>query len=295
MVEWGEAAPRHGAAPRSDGTALDYIDVEGGQLAIRRHGIGKGRPLVILPPAPGSASQLGALPEALAADREVVAIDLPGCGDSDVLVGVSVDVEAYADQLALAIGILFRVPVDLYARDGACAVAIALRKRHPETLRGVLLDNPPAIRPDERDEIASRYAEPITLDWDGAHLIRLWHATRDQELYWPWYERTRDAVRYENDPEIDPNLLTGEVHAYLKNHATYAETWKAVLSYPIFEALQEKRCGMVISGDTDGRFFKLARSSVSGQFMELPRGTFARSRKVIEALKCAISDHATNA
>ena len=281
---WGASGIRHGAAPRRNGSALDYVDVAGGQLAVARWGIGKGRPLVILPPAPGSVTQLGTLPEYLGEEREAIAIDLPGCGDSDVLEGTPVTVEAFAEQVATALDQLAEGPVDIYARDGAAAVALDLRRQAPDRVRRLLIDNVPAVAPTERDEIAEAYAEPITLDWDGAHLVRLWHATRDKELYWPWYNRTIDGVRYENDPQIDPHQLTVEVNAYLKNFESYAPTWKAILQYPVYEALAEPSDDIVVCADEDGRYAHLARAVAGDRFRDMPLGVLARSGKILKLL-----------
>ncbi|WJR76804.1 alpha/beta hydrolase [Bradyrhizobium sp. NP1] len=226
---------------------------------------------------------LGTLPELLSKDREVIAIDLPGCGDSDALANVAVEVEAYARTIAGALPALADVPVDVYARDGGGAVAVALTQHAPSLIKKVVLDNPSALPPAQRDEIAARYAEPIQLDWDGAHLIRLWHATRDQELYWPWYERTREAVR-KNDPDIDPERLTTEVHAYLKNHESYEDTWKAVLTYPMYELIEKGRDRLVICGDENGKFVDFARAAAGAAFHALPAGNFARSAAILDLL-----------
>lgn len=284
VAPWGTQELVHRPQPRATGATFDYIDVGGGQLAIARYGIGKGRPLVILPPAPGSVTQLATLPQHLAETREVIAIDLPGCGDSDPLGPEAPTVEAMATRIEAAILALALGPVDIYARDGGGAVALALGRRNPALLRRVMLDNPPALAPDTRDEIARNYATPIAIDRDGAHLLRLWHATRDQELYWPWYNQTRDGVRYENDPQIDPRQLTIEVTAYLKNHATYAATWHAILSWPLHEALQTPKREWIVGADADARFYHLAKRAAGARFVELPAGMLARSRAILDAL-----------
>lgn len=279
---WESAPPLSATKRRADGVTRDYVDLPGGQLALRRYGSGAGRPLVILPPAPGSASQLFTLPDLLARDREVVIVDLPGCGDSDALTGVPIDIDAYADAVGQAVERLFDGAVDIYARDGGAAVALALDGARPDRIRKLILDNPPALSEAERTEIAPRYAEPISLTWDGSYLIRLWHATRDQELFWPWYERKRIAIR-ETDPDIDPDRLTVEVHAYLKHYASYAATWQAVLSYPTADRI-EASGKAIVCGDANGKFVPHAKRTAGDAFHDLPASMLARAQSILRLL-----------
>ena len=100
VVPWGDAPGFAETGRRSSGVTHDYVDVTGGQLALRRYGEGSGRPILVLPPAPGSASQLDSLPELLARGRDVVVIDLPGCGDSDAFPDAPVQVDSLSEIVA---------------------------------------------------------------------------------------------------------------------------------------------------------------------------------------------------
>jgi hypothetical protein len=66
----------------------------------------------------------------------------------------------------------------------------------------------------ERSSWPSQYTLPLTPDWDGSYLIRLWHQIRDRELFHPWFERTRAKIR-PVEPQLDADLLTLEVFAAL--------------------------------------------------------------------------------
>lgn len=275
-------APRisHRASVRQDGSVFDYVEVSGLQLAVARYGVGKGNPMVILPPAPGSVTQLAMLPAYLGRKREVIAIDLPGCGYSDAADEISV--EGHADLIAEAMETYGLKGVDLYAKDGAAAIALTLKARFPDLVGQILLDNPPILPPEEREEIATKYARPIEIEPEGTHLVKIWHATRDQELYWPWYNHTREGVRFENDPQIDPKALTIEVAAYLKNHQTYAPTWKAVLSFPLAEALAEDPSVKVCAHE-DGRFTHLAKKALGDRVIDLPNGALPLCDAILKA------------
>jgi len=267
---WPDAPAIKAPSRRLVGVTNDYVDLDEGQLFVRRWGkAGERLPLVMLPPAPGSATQLDTLPELLSCDREVFAIDLPGCGDSDAFAGAKHEVARSAGLIADALKKLGIAKADVYGRHGGASVAVELAAQHPGMVGALVLDSPPALDEGERREIAPRYAEPIELDWDGSHLIRLWHATRDQELFWPWYERKIDRIR-RNDPDVRPDRLTTEVIAYLKNYQTYAGMWEAVLSHPVRDRLAGLGRSYTICGNPNDKFANHAKAVAGDSFVALP-------------------------
>lgn len=276
---WPDAPTIRPPSRRAEGVTCDYVELDDGQLFVRRWGQGGKRPLLMLPPAPGSATQFDTIPELLAADREVIAIDLPGCGDSDAFDGVVNSVEDSAALVAEALSRLGLNKVDLYGRHGGASVAVALAEKHSDLVGALVLECPPALPADERKEIAPRYAEPIELDWDGSHLIRLWHATRDQELFWPWYERKIDRIR-KNEPNVRPDRLSTEVLAYLKNYRSYAPMWEAVLSYPVREKLAGMQRPVAVCGSVNDKFADHTRAAVGERFVELPDSRLAAAQIV---------------
>lgn len=265
------------------GATHDYVDVANGQLALSRYGASSKRPLLILPPVPGSATQLDRFPQHLAVDREVVTLDLPGCGDSDSMPGVVGSIANMANVIAEAISKLFQGAVDIYAKDGGACVAVELSNQRPDLVGRLFLQNAPALGRVNREEIALRYAEKLDITWDGSYLIKLWHATRDQELYWPWYDRTRQAVR-DVDFEIEPDQLTVEVLAYLKNAGSYHLSWKAVLSYPLVEALADYKGPLTLLANRNEKFFRQLGDISGHDLRELPDGYLAQAEVVRDLL-----------
>ena len=79
----------------------------GGRMHLRRAGPAGRRPVIALHSAPGSSAPLAGLIEALATDRDVIAPDYLGNGESDKPSGrvdiaeLARDVVALADTLAL--------------------------------------------------------------------------------------------------------------------------------------------------------------------------------------------------
>ncbi|MBV8911442.1 MAG: alpha/beta fold hydrolase, partial [Acetobacteraceae bacterium] len=94
------------------GLTRRIVSVTGGQVMVRQGGAGAGRPLVVLPPIPGSSKEMLPLLERLARSRRVVAIDAPGAGDSTALAG-PFRIEAIAQALIEALDALGLQQVDL--------------------------------------------------------------------------------------------------------------------------------------------------------------------------------------
>lgn len=211
------------------GTSRAYVDVERGQLALCVGGPKTGRPLVVLPPIPGSAWMLNDEIRALSQTRPVVAIDAPGCGDSDPC-GV-VDAESLGGLVAQAIDRLGLTDFDLYAVNGGCTAAVEVARQRPRLDRSVVLESP--VRQHQtRPDYADRYAPPIEPRWDGTHLLTLWHMTRARHLFRPWYEQ-RLVARYTagSGRRLDAEMLDRELLAYLGSWRSYASIWRLVLGH----------------------------------------------------------------
>lgn len=162
----------------------DYVQTGGGQVLVRRAGV-EGPTLVLLHDLPGAGAALEPVVAALAPERRVVAIDLPGAGDSAALPGEP-SLDAVASVLLEAIDGLGVERLDLYAVGLGAPAAVALAARLAGRVDRLLLDRP---RLDRVDTIDREFPaiEPTT---SGAHLIDLWCVWRDRQLWSPWYDRT---------------------------------------------------------------------------------------------------------
>ena len=221
--------------------SVGYLDLAEGQVLLRSvNPAGVGTPVLVLHHAPGSTACYEALLLALGQDRRALAFDLPGCGESLPPPGFVPDIAAWASTVLAVLDQLELPQVQLYGHGGGAAVAVELAYRAPDRVASVTLDGPPALPSEGRDGFAASYAPSARPDWDGSHLIRVWHHLRDQELWWPWYTRTQAAAR-PGEPDLDPASLTLRARECLKQPASYQPAWKAVLSYPLLERLPELR------------------------------------------------------
>ena len=217
-------------------TTCDYVEVSGGQLLVRSAGAATDvPPVVVLHDVPGSSALLDPLIIAVGQHRRTLAFDLPGQGES-MTHGATPDVATWAKSVLEAMGRLGVSSAHLYAHGTGGVVGVEIAARAPHRVASLILGAPPTLPPDLRARLAPDYAPSAAPEWDGSHLLRVWHHLRDQELWWPWTDRTRAAVR-QGEPDIDPEHLNLRARECLKQAPHYRPAWQSVLSYPLQEKL----------------------------------------------------------
>jgi pimeloyl-ACP methyl ester carboxylesterase len=246
--------------PRPLGITKSYVDAGPLQLGLRSAGQqNRSRALLVVPPVPGSASMLEAEIEQFAKTRPVFAIDAPGCGDSDARSELSA--AAMSQAIAEALRTLGVDEPDVYALHGGCSVV-------PKKIRKAVLEAPARRHRDTPDYLAA-YAPPIEPRWDGAHLISLWHATRNRRLFRPWYDQRLES-RYTAELALDVETINREVLAYLESWRTWHLAWRAVLEHP----LRENAASAARPSD---EFFRAGLA-------ELPEAMLPRVQRILELL-----------
>jgi pimeloyl-ACP methyl ester carboxylesterase len=232
------------------GERCGYVDLAHGQVHLRCRGGGSKRPLLLLHEAPGSSAQLRPLMQELAAERPVIAIDLPGLGDSDPV--TNPEVANYKLVLLDLLDSLQVREVDLLAEFTATPLAIELARTVPERVHRMILDGVFFFTASERRALRKQFCPPLIPTRDGTHLLALWQRLRDQELSWPWYDSDRTAVRRRT-----PDLTAARLHPMLvdvmKQPAHYGELCLAAFEYPVKEMLEQLRHPVLLAqtpGDT---------------------------------------------
>ena len=211
----GAPPPAPQATPLPGRTTTNYVD----GLLVRSTALGDCPTLVIHHP-PGSSFLYDGLVLALG---NAFAPDLPGNGESEP---GEQSVQAWTDAVHKLIERMKIGELRIYVHNGGAAVAVELAHRLGKRVRRLVLDAPAFL---EDRQMAARYAPSVTPTWDGSHWLRAWHHIRDQELWWPWYERTHENVR--RTARIDPQELTLRVREAMKQPASYEAAWRACLSY----------------------------------------------------------------
>ena len=173
----GDAAPRtarvHAPAPHASRRA--FAPTRHGQLHYRIRLPEKpsgSPPLLCFHMAPISGKQfLAFLPE-IGLDRLVLAVDMPGFGESDMPRDLPSTADFAAAMSDLIDSFGFR-QVDLLGDHTGGFIAIELAIRRPDAVRRVVLTSTPVINDAER---ASRRIGPPILSDDGSHARERWQA-----------------------------------------------------------------------------------------------------------------------
>lgn len=215
----------------------DYISTRHGDVQAYAAGLDKPRiPVLYLHELPGGFElHLQEIGE-LAADRPVFAFDLGG--NSESLVDRVPDVDLWLEQIEDVCAALGLKHVEISAIGSAAPLALAFAARRRDLVSGVILRSPPLLTAEERAALATAYAPDITPSEDGSHYLRLWHHLRDQELWWPWFDKSHQARR-STPPRIDPEELTRRAVILLKQPELYAPIWHEVLGADTGKLLSE--------------------------------------------------------
>lgn len=129
-------------------------------------------PLLCFHMAPISGKQyLNFLPE-IGRDRVVLAVDMPGFGESDMPRNPPAIADFAGAMSDLIDGLGFR-QVDLLGDHTGGFIAIELAVQRPDVVRRVVLASTPVITDADR---AKRYIGPPTLSTDGSHARERWTA-----------------------------------------------------------------------------------------------------------------------
>jgi pimeloyl-ACP methyl ester carboxylesterase len=268
----------------------DYVDLTGGQVAVNRAGPDDGVPIILLPHLPGDISlDTGVMLELAALGRRVIALDMPGNGDSDDWAAAP-SVAGYAGVVEEVLNALGLAKVDLLGHQGGASVAteFALTKR--EKVRNLILFAPLAMPDEIRLALAPNYAPPIEPKWDGSHLISLWFALRNEQLFWPWYNESTDAIR-QIEPEVDPKLLSRKITGILKKHRNYHTVWGAMFDYPVRDRLQMVAVRTLVASVEDDPFHRFAPGAAAmmadGDYQMLDREHDAIAKAIDNFLNAA--------
>lgn len=261
-----------------------FIDLPHGQTHFRTAGEGAGDPILALHASPGSSRQLLGLITDLSTEAKVIAPDTPGNGDSQGLFDGEPTIQQLAEAELRFMDEMKLDRVKLYGSHTGAAIASELALMAPDRVSHLVLDGVDYLTPEEREEILATYAFPFTPDRDGAYLIRLFQFCRDQYLFFPWYDRTRNGRR-------DNGLgSASDLHAWvlevMKGCETYHLNYRAAFKWDGRETLAALTVPtLVVAAENDPLYGKtefMAALTRDKNFAALPRfdaPDFAAQRK----------------
>ncbi|KIF67334.1 hypothetical protein HY68_35495 [Streptomyces sp. AcH 505] len=249
---------------------LTFDVPDGTRLAYHRMGAGGDRPLVCIPGGPMMRSAYFGDLGGLAAQRELVLLDLRGTGDSAEpadLAGSRVDRQAEdIEALRVTLGL---EQLDLLGHSAAGDLVLAYAARYPERVRSLVL-------------VCAR-ARTAGIDFPVERRREALELRRDE----PWYEEVRPAFERavsgaasDEDFALLDRLSYGRWDAAAQTHAALCEEWfdesaaGAYLSPGAFDGADAARAVLadleapvlVLSGALDGSPRPDSAAEVAGLF-----------------------------
>ena len=212
------------------------VDVPGGQLRVRRNTDAAGRVVLVQHDAASSSDQVDPVTRSFIGHRPVLAIDLPGHGESDNTLGTeNVTVERYVTVVRQTLDALEIESCDFYGMWGGGLVGLELALQDARVQRLVMSD---VLwhTPELREELKAHYTPAIEPVWYGGHLLQAWHLLRDQGLFWPWFRRSRPGILWQ-EPYVDPEMVHLRLINLFKAPVMWRRAYQAHFAYPIEERL----------------------------------------------------------
>ena len=221
-----------------------YVDVPGGQLRVRRNDDAPGRPVLVQHDAAGSSEVVENLARGFIGKRPVIAINLPGHGESDnVLPRGRVTVTGYARAVLAALPALGVERFDFVGTWGGGLVGLELALLEPARVGKLVLADLLYFDDALREQLAANYTPDIQPVWYGGHLLEAWHLMRDQGLFWPWYERTRKGI-IRQPINVDTQMVNRRVLELFRSEGMWRQAYQAHFAYPLRSKLAKSKVPM---------------------------------------------------
>lgn len=206
----------------------DYLPTRHGDVQALGLGLQRGgMPLIFLHDLPGGFSLHRRQLDELAVNCPVYAFDFGGMSES--LIDGTPSTELWLDQLNDIADALSIDACTLFAQGTSASIALLHAIQCPERVRQVILQSPPLLTLEERERLLPDCAPDISPVADGGHFLRLWHHLRDQQLWFPWFQKDHGARR-STPPRIAPSELTERAVTLAKQPRNYVAGWKAAMS-----------------------------------------------------------------
>ena len=217
-----------------------------GQVRVRLCLAGEGRPVLLIHGAARSTACLERLLATFAQSRPVIALDLPGHGESDSWPADVTFIDAAEQAILAVLDELDISSVDAWGEWGGGSLLCEFARRQPQRIAGLAISGAQLFSDAERDDLLEHYAPAIEPVWHGGHLLECWHRVRNESLFWPWY-RQEQANIIDAEPRLDPDDLHLRVRALLQSAADQSRVFAELLAYPLANSLGELSVDVLLS------------------------------------------------
>lgn len=220
----------------------------GRQVHYRRAGTGPA--IVMCHESPLSSISLADAVAYLSRRFTVIALDNPGYGQSGKLDHPDPEIPDFADALLETCDALGLGRVQLYGAHTGAFIALEFALRHPERTAALLVDGLPIFEPADTVHMLGSYLPPWPPQWDGSHLLWAWQRYRDQHIFWPWFDKRREA-RLDIDM-APPEWLNEGVLDILRSGDDFRIAYAAAFRYHAFSRVQALAVpAAIVSRDDD--------------------------------------------
>ena len=234
--------------------SITYIDINNHQITLRSFGKkSKKTPVILIHDIPGSSKLLEKIIYNLGIDREVIAPDLPGHGDSSSIEVSQHSVQNYANYLNKLLDIINVREINIFGMSGGASVATELCHQTNINVKSLMLQSPMVIPEPIKNKLSSNWIQDIELSPNGYHLNIIWHHLRDQQLFFPWYKKTLKNTRF-IEPDISEEELHDKLVECIKHIESYKPSWDALFSYPLQKNISSIRIPIWIGGKSSDVF-----------------------------------------
>jgi pimeloyl-ACP methyl ester carboxylesterase len=197
---------------------------------------GSGPPFVLFHVSPQTGAFVLPHLMPLADSYTLIALDAPGYGESDPLIQHAPMMADYADAVIETLDGLGIERAPLYGSHTGANIAVEVARRAPDRVTALVIDGLSLSTPEVAQDRTDHYAPQFTPSADGAHLAWAWQHTRDQLIFWPWYEAHK-ATRVHGGMK-DARYLHDVVHAKM-NATNYWLGYRAAFSHDSRDALYQ--------------------------------------------------------
>ncbi len=209
----------------------EMVSIPGGQVRVYRNTDADGATVVVQHDAAGSGRTVQGLAESMIGSHPVLAVELPGHGDSDNTIGEGdVSVADYREALAGVLDVLGLEQVNGYGVWGGGSVLLDMAIANPGRVRRLVITGLIDHTPEEQEDLLANYTPEITPEWHGGHLLEAWHMMRDQGIYFPWYSR-KASTMLKGEPYLDPDMVHRRVVEVLRAPVMWRKAYHAHFKY----------------------------------------------------------------
>ncbi len=267
----------------------DYVDVEAGQLRVRRNDDADGRTVLILHEPGGSTESIDRLAAGFIGHRPVLAINLPGHGESDnTLPRGKVTIGGFAKAIDQALQTLKINEVDVIGVGGGAFIALELASLVKNRVNRTVMLSPVLASAALRSELIEHYTPEIKPVWYGGHLVEAWYVVRDQSLFWPWFRAKRSNI-INSDTELDPMRVQVRLLDLFRSNGMWRHAHQAAFAYPWEKKLATYRNPILLASPIGDPLRSAAVEATSAMphllFIELPREQQDWARILLQQLR----------